>query len=296
MDATLTSIPITGYAVAAQPGLFGRRRWRLWVLSAEAALVCIGVALWHWPLLTVWKVAVEAPSDWGNGAEALAVLPADGNLFHVDPLQTRDRLAAQYADRASVDARITLPNTLSIRVVPTPPELWTDPYGSASRTGIAVDGSLLSDPLDCPVLPTWKPPICAKGHLTFTERAKTAAAAWAEVSAADTRYPRAVSAWTSDPSVGWTMTGVDRKTQIVVGRVALGEHARAAARLLDETDTLLAQPCLIDARFDGYLSVHRLSESVPDSVSHLDSTRGPIKLPPTPVRPSKPHKSAKRAA
>lgn len=252
--------------LAAAPGrgagLFGRRRWRLWVLVGETALLIGGFAAHLWPVLTVSEVRYQGPSLWEAEVRSLVTLPSDGNILHFRPDDAESRIESRFSDRGDAQVRIELPGRIAIRMNPFAPRLWSD-----GGIGIAPDGSLLADPAERPTLPRWNPGIEWEGSTPLAERARAAAATWAEFRRADSRFELITDEWTCDPTYGWMSTAVDGKTRIILGHTDIAARAQRVSRLLAQGDTLLAKPCVIDARFNDHLLLSLVPEAPPDSTT-----------------------------
>ena len=254
INADLAALPAKG------TGLFGRRRWRLWVLLAEFVIVAAIVSLLYWPVATVARIAYDGPSEWEAEVRALVYPPSDGNILHFIPADAEARIEAALGNRGDAQVRITLPSTIEVKVVPATPRLWTE-----GGIGIACDGSILPESASTPDLPFWRPQVDMSTGAPLSWRAQYAAAAWNELSRSDHRYEIAAHEWTSDPSRGWIWTASDEKTTIDFGRTNLTQRARSISRLLTEADTMLQRSCVIDARFDGVLLLSEVPVPVADS-------------------------------
>jgi len=266
MKVTWTSS--TQSAVAspgARPGILGWRKWRLWVLGFDVMILGGMAVLWHWPLVKVKDIRVEGPAVWEEQARSLVVLPPDSNFLRVDPDATRLRLAASFGNLAVPQVTLELPSTLLICLVPTTPVLWAEGAATNGQLAVGADGALLTEPLDRPALPIWRTAAGAPPAGAFSQRARFAAGSWAEIIDADDRYQQAISEWTRDSRTGWVMTAADGRSQIIIGKTGLKRRAAEVARLLDEGDSLLLRPCVIDARFEGLLAVRPLPEPANDS-------------------------------
>lgn len=261
LKSDLASMPAKGESV------FGSHRWRLWVLLAEVALVATGVAFLYWPVLHVSDVSYAGPAEWESEVRSLITLPSDGNILHFVPADAESRIESVFSERGDAQVCIELPGRISIRMRPYEPRLWGD-----GQIGIGTDGSLLADPATRPDLPRWNPGIDWEGSTTLAERARSAAGTWNELALADTRYALITSEWTRDPDLGWVTTAVDGKTRLVFGNTMVEERARNVAHLLAQGDTLLAKPCVIDARFDGQLLLSKIPEVVVKDTVKVDST------------------------
>ena len=246
----------------AAPGVFGRRHWRLWTLLAELVLLGGAFAVWHWPLVRVTDVRIITPPAWEDQVRALVSLPLDGNLLRVDPDAVRSRLQAVFGPRADVDVSLFLPSTLQVRLISRAPVLW-----AAGAVGIAADGALLNDLLERPRLPLWRSASATADRIGFPAAASLAAGTWSEVVTTDARYAQAITEWGQDRDDSWVMTAADGRTQILLGRTSIADRAAGAARLLDEPDSLLQHPCVIDARFAGQLIVRPLAGIIADSTA-----------------------------
>jgi len=233
-------------AKRAASGVFGRRHWRLWTLLAELVLLGGAFAVWHWPLVRVSDVRIISPAAWEDQVRALVSLPPDGNVLHVDLDAVRSRLQAAFGPRADVDVSLFLPSTLQIRLISHAPILW-----AAGAIGIAADGTLLNDPPERPRLPLWRSTSATTDRIGFPAAASLAAGTWSEVMTTDARYARAITEWGQDRDDSWMMLAADGRTQILLGRTSIADRAAGAARLLDESDSLLQQPCVVEARFAG---------------------------------------------
>jgi hypothetical protein len=235
--------------------VFGRCRWRLWVLLSELGLIGFGVAVLYWPVFTVANVTYEGPADWEGEVRSVVTLPSDGNILHFIPDDAVSQIDARFAGRADAQVRVDLPNRISIRLTPYAPRLASD-----GGIGIACDGSILLEAVENPDLPFWRPGIDWEGSMPLSERAKRAAGTWDELAGADRRYELTTREWQFDPEYGWTSTAVDGKTKLHFGNTLIGPRARFVSQLLSEDDTLLAKPVMIDARFAGQL----LLSAIPD--------------------------------
>ncbi len=240
--------------------VFGRKRWRLWVLLSEIAIIGAGVAALYWPVLNVANVTYDGPADWESEVRSLVTLPSDSNILHFIPADAESQIDSRFSGRGDAQVRVELPNRISIRLTPYAPRLWSD-----GEIGIACDGSLLLDPAQHPDLPHWRPGIDWEGSMPLAERAKMAAGAWDELARADRRYELITSEWQFDPDYGWVSTAVDGHTHVRFGNALIEERARLVAQLLAEGDTLLAKPCQIDARFAGQLLLTSTPAPVADS-------------------------------
>lgn len=277
LKSDLATMPAKGESV------FGSHRWRLWVLLSEVALIATGVAFLYWPVLTVADVTYEGPAEWESEVRSLVTLPSDGNILHFVPDDAESRIESRFSERGDAQVCIELPNRISIRMSPYQPRLWGD-----GEIGLARDGSLLMEPATRPDLPRWNPGVDWEGTLPLAERAKRAAGTWDELASADNRYELITSEWTCDPAYGWTSTAADGKTRLMLGNTLIEERARLVARLLDQGDTLLAKPCIIDARFAGQLLLSKVPEVAPDT-SKADTTALPVaELVPVTSKDSKP--------
>lgn len=249
LHSDLAGIPKAGESV------FGRKRWRLWVLAVEVAIIGSAVAFLHWPVIKVTDVTYEGPAEWESEVRSLVTIPSDGNLLHFLPSAAESNIQSRFSERADAQVRIELPGRINIRMTAFLPRLWGD-----GETGIARDGALLLNPVLRPELPRWVPGIQWQESLPIAERARFAAAAWEELSNADRRYELVTAEWTCDPVYGWMTTAVDGRTKVALGHTRIGDRARCVAELLNQGDTLLAKPCFIDARFDGRLLLWPIPE------------------------------------
>lgn len=260
LNSDLAKMPAKGESI------FGSRRWRLSVLLSEFTIIGAGVAFLFWPVFHVSDVSYAGPAEWEAEVRSLVTLPSDGNLLHFVPADAETRIESVFSERGDAQVRIELPGRISIRMNPYEPRLWGD-----GQIGIGCDGSLLTEPASYPDLPRWNPGIEWEGSTPLAERAKSAAGAWEELALADSRYALITSEWTCDPEYGWMTTAVDGKTRIAFGKTMVEERARSVAHLLTQGDTLLATPCMIDARFDGQLLLSKIPEVVKDTTK-VDST------------------------
>ncbi len=274
INADLAALPIKG------AGLFGRRRWRLWLLAAEFVVVAGIVSLLYWPIVSVARIAYDGPSEWESEVRSLVYPPSDGNILHFIPADAEARIEAALGRRGDAQVCITLPGTIEVKVIPAAPRLWTE-----GGVGIARDGSILPESASTPDLPFWRPQVDMSTGAPLSWRAQYAAAAWNELSRSDRRYEIAAHEWTSDET-GWIWTASDDKTTIDFGRTNLAQRARSISRLLTEADTMLQKSCVIDARFDGVLLLSATPVPAPDiakadslSVAAHDDGDGPRKTP-----------------
>ena len=264
LKSDLATMPAKGESI------LGPKRWRLWVLLSEVAVIGTGVAFLYWPILNLSYVSYDGPSDWEAEVRSLVTLPSDGNILHFVPADAESRIESRFSQRGDAQVCIELPNRISIRMHPYQPCLW-----GGGEIGLARDGSLLMEPATSPDLPRWNPGFDWEGTLPLAERAKRAAGAWDELSRADRRYELITSEWTCDPAYGWTTTAVDGKTRLIFGNTMVEERALLVAHLLAQGDSLLAKPCLIDARFAGQLLLSKIPEVAPDT-SKADSMVIPV--------------------
>lgn len=229
------------------------RRWRLWVITLDVLVLGAALAAQRWPVLKIRQVVINGPSIWESRILGVVQtsLPVDSNIFSVNTGDLQARLAAEFGSLATCRAGLALPGILSIDVVPTPLTLWTE-----SGMGVGVDGSLLVTPAVEKTAPIWRrapgdgdgSPVMDRSH---------AAGAWAEVTAADPRFTGAISEWGWNPRTGWTMVGIDGQTRVHLGWNDLTARALNVSTLLGRSDTVLTQPCVVDARFDGQMIVSR---------------------------------------
>ena len=246
--------------------IFGRKRWRLSVLLSEIAIIGAGVSFLYWPVLHVSDVSYVGPAEWESEVRSLVTLPSDGNILHFVPADAEARIESAFSQRGDAQVCIELPGRIAIRMHPYEPRLWSD-----GQVGIGRDGSLLTEPATRPDLPIWNPGIDWEGTSPMSERAKDAAGAWDELALADRRFELITSQWTFDTDYGWMTTAVDGKTRIAFGNTMVEERARSVAQLLAQGDTLLAKPCMIDARFAGQLLLSKIPEIKKDTAK-VDST------------------------
>lgn len=265
LNSDLATMPTQGAST------FGPKRWRLWVLLSEIAVIGTGVAFLYWPVFHVADVSFAGPAEWEAEVRSLVTLPSDGNILHFVPADAEARIESAFSGRGDAQVRIELPNSISIRVRPFEPCLWGD-----GQIGIGNDGSLLAEPASYPDLPRWNPGIDWEGRMPLAERAKRAAGAWDELSHADRRYGLITSEWTFEPDHGWMSTAVDGKTRLIFGNTMIEERARSVAHLLTQGDTLLAKPCVIDARFDGQLLLSKIPEIARDTLKDDSTAASPV--------------------
>ena len=271
LNSDLATLPAKGESV------FGPKRWRLWVLLSEIALIGMGVSFLYWPVFSVSAVTYAGPAEWETEVRSLVTLPSDGNILHFVPADAEARIESRFSERGDAQVCIELPGTISIRMHAFEPRLWAD-----GQIGLGPDGSLLTQPASYPELPRWNPGIDWEGGRPLAERAKSAAGAWDELARADRRYELITSEWTFDSDRGWMSTAVDGKTRMIFGNTMVEERARSIAKLLAQGDTLLAKPCMIDARFDGQLLLSKIPEAVKDTLK-VDSTAARPVAAPAPV-------------
>jgi hypothetical protein len=229
--------------------LLSPRSWRLWVIAADVLIMAGILSIQHWPVLKLKEVLVHGPLGWQPSAAELVTVAPDSNLFSIDRDALERRLEIEFDSRAECRTRLELPGTLSIRLIPAPLVLWTE-----GQTGVSVNGSMVIHPVAGEDVPIWRAPV-RRGPGNHGYRAVDAAAAWADVLGADARWGAVVSEWTCDPERGWEMTAADGKTKIVLGWGDLESRAYDVTHLLSQPDSLLKDPCTIDARFDRCLIV-----------------------------------------
>lgn len=229
--------------------LLSPRRWRFWVIVADVLLLAGIWSIQHWPVLKLKDVVVDGPMAWQQIARDLVTIAPDSNLLSIDRDALERRLSLEFGARAQCRTRLQLPGTLSIRLIPAPLVLWTE-----GRAGISVNGTLVVQPVASNDAPVWRTPLVTESR-EHGFRAFEAAAAWDEVVQSDERWAKVVSELTCDPALGWILLAADGKTKIVLGWNDLVTRAENVARLLSQPDSILAQPCVIDARFDSRLIV-----------------------------------------
>jgi cell division septal protein FtsQ len=229
--------------------LLSPRRWRFWVIVADLLILGGIWSVQHWPLLKLKLVAVEGPEAWQDVVHDLVTVAADSNLLSIDRDALERRLELEFGARAQCRTRLELPDKLTIQLTPAPLVLWTE-----GRAGVSVDGNVVVQPVCATDAPVWRTPLRTEVR-EHGNRAFEAAAAWSDVLAADRRWKSVVSELTTDPKQGWIMTASDGQTRIVLGWDKLETRAKNVALLLAQPDSLLAQPCTIDARFDDRLVV-----------------------------------------
>jgi hypothetical protein len=202
---------------------------------------------------------------WQSMASDLVTIASDSNLFSIDRDALERRLALEFGSRAECRTRLQLPGTLSIRLTPAPLVLWTEGRAGISVNGsivvqpvsvnnVSVNGSIVVQPVSVNNAPIWRTPLVTESR-EHGFRAFEAAAAWNEVLRSDKRWEKVVSELTCDPELGWILLAADGKTKIVLGWSDLVTRAENVACLLSQSDSMLAEPCVIDARFDHRLIV-----------------------------------------
>lgn len=229
--------------------LLSPRRWRFWVIVADVLLMAGIYSIQHWPVLKLCDVVVDGPMAWQSMARACVTIAPDSNLLSIDRDALERRLALEFGSRAECRTKLQLPGTLSIRLTPAPLVLWTE-----GRAGISVNGSIVVQPVSGTDAPVWRTPLVTESR-AHGFRAFEAAAAWNDVVCSDKRWETVVSELTCDPARGWILLAADGKTEIVLGWSDLVMRAENVACLLSQPDSIMAQPCVIDARFDRRLIV-----------------------------------------
>ncbi len=234
--------------------LLSPRRWRLWVIVADVLILAGIWSIQHWPVLKLQDVVVDGPMAWQPMTRDLVTVAPDSNLFSIDRDALERRLALEFGSRAECRTKLQLPGTLSIRLTPAPLVLWTE-----GRAGVSVNGNVVVQPVAANDAPVWRTPLRTETR-DHGFRAFEAAAAWANVLDSDVRWGSVVSELTCDPEGGWILTAADGKTTIVLGWSDLDSRACDVARLLSQSDSIIAKPCTIDARFDRRLIVRARSD------------------------------------
>jgi hypothetical protein len=232
---------------------FALRSWRLWLVVFNVLIVAGLFTLHKWPLLKVQSVAIVGPERWHERAQELVTVPADSNLFGVDCIGLERRLNREFGSLAACRVKLTVTGDLNVDLRPNPVALWTE-----NRAGVGVNGDLIAQPQDGSNVPVWR----VTAHDGLHQRrwgACRAAAAWSDVLAGDPRWGTAVSEWTCTED-GWQMTALNGKTVVKLGWEDIAARAHNVARLLMRPDSILTQPCTIDARFDGQLIVRPRAE------------------------------------
>jgi len=256
---------------------FGRHRWRLWVLCVELVVLAgVGVA-WSWPVVVLRTVRYHGPAEWeGRARSAAAVFPGT-NILAVDPKAVLTRLQQDFGAQAQVGVRLDLPGELTIDLVAVGAALRADGIPGSGPVAVAADGSFLPVSGDFHSLPAWRPQPNSERVPPPGQQARLAAGTWSEVAGADGRFGAITSEWSCDDTLGWTIAVADGRSRLAFGRTRLDLHAQQMAQLLEERDSLFAQPCWIDARFDGLLVVRQVGVVADTTAAVKDSTAAPAR-------------------
>jgi cell division septal protein FtsQ len=240
-------------ANAARRRFFAWRSWRLWTVVFNVIIVALLFSAHKWPLVKVRSVAIAGPECWHERAQELVTVPSDSNLFGVDCDGLEHRLNREFGALAACRVKLSVTGVLHVDLKPNRLALWTE-----NRNGVGIDGSLIAQPQDEGIVPVWR--VTARDGLHQRRwGARRAAAAWAAVLAGDPRWEAATSEWACTDK-GWQITTLNGKTAVMLGWEDIAARARSVARLLTRSDSILTQPCTIDARFDGQLIVRPRAE------------------------------------
>ena len=230
-----------------------RRWWRLWVMVANVVVIGLVFASQQWPWMTLDKIEIDGPVSWQEHARDMVVMPPDSNLLAVDVRLLEERLSAEFGALAECRAKIVPPGTVRIRLQPFSPMLWTETGG-----GVMTSGEYVRNFHGGRDVPVWR---ASNKTAACDEDRLPAVSAWSRVLSGDSRFEDVVSEWRCDASSGWEMVIGDGHTRVVLGWFDLTARAARVSQLLEHADSVLYEPCIIDARFDRRLVVRKNSKS-----------------------------------